>query len=160
MGCTCKNIVPQSKECYEQQIVVKVPNWITITGCTGEKKESVCLDPCIAAEVIELWRKGIVTTGCCCGHKKHPAYIGVMDEFIPSMKKLGYEVQPNNSDFSREDSFYPMSVGKPETLKRGDLNRMESVAITVEEILKPKHINYVYTWKQVQDAINKAIKIK
>lgn len=31
-----------------------------------------------------------------------------------------------------------------------------SVAVAVEEILKPKYMNDIYTWKQVRDAINKA----
>lgn len=31
-----------------------------------------------------------------------------------------------------------------------------SVSVAVEEILQPKYMNDVYTWKQIQDAINKA----
>lgn len=31
-----------------------------------------------------------------------------------------------------------------------------SVVVAVEEILKPKYMNDTYTWKQIQDAINKA----
>ena len=34
----------------------------------GGNPESICLDFCVAGEVIHLWSLGITTTGCCCGH--------------------------------------------------------------------------------------------
>lgn len=115
MACTCKNIIPQSKECYEQQIVVKVPDYLDIRmNAPGrERKEYVALDPCITAEVIQLWILGIVTTGACCGHNLPDGFpfIGVKDEFIPKMKELGYEVAHNKCRPNDEDSFVPKSVG-------------------------------------------------
>ena len=115
MACTCKDIIPQSKECYAQQIVVKVPEYLDIRmNAPGrERKEYVALDPCITAEVIQLWRLGIVTTGACCGHNLPDGFqfIGVEDEFIPKMKELGYEVAHNKCRPDDEDSFVPKSVG-------------------------------------------------
>jgi len=114
MSCTCKNIIPQSKECYKQQIVVKVPHGLDIRMNNPDRKKQkyVALDPCITAEVIELWRLGIVTTGACCGHNlaDKPQYIGVKDKFIPVMKKLGYKVLYNNCRPNDEDSFVPKSI--------------------------------------------------
>lgn len=33
-----------------------------------EIKESVCVDECIADQVMKLWKAGIWTLGSCCGH--------------------------------------------------------------------------------------------
>lgn len=110
--CNCKNIIPQSEECYAQMIVVDVPSNINISGnCDSSMvKEKVCIDPCIYDEIISLWKLGIGTTGCCCGHNTHEAYIGVRDEFIPQMKELGYEVRFNNCRPNDDDSFIPKTV--------------------------------------------------
>jgi hypothetical protein len=48
---------------------------------------------------------GIVTTGCCCGHNKIFAYIGVAWESIEKMKELGYETVNG-----RMDEFKPISL--------------------------------------------------
>ena len=69
----------------------------------------ICVDVCLALEVSQLWRLGIRTTGCCCGHGEHPAYIGVADEHIETMKRLGYAVQPNPCRPGAEDSFHPLT---------------------------------------------------
>lgn len=115
MACTCKNIIPQSQECYDQMITIKVPKTLdTRMNAPGaERKEYVSVDPCLAAEIIELWRLGIVTTGCCCGHNlggRYLPFIGVREDFIPKMKELGYEVQYNDCRPNDEDSFVPKSV--------------------------------------------------
>ena len=112
LGCTCKNITPQSKEAFKQQIVIKVPDYLDIKmNAPGvEKKEYVAIDPCIAAEIIELWRMGIVTTGCCCGHNMMEPYIGVREDFISKMKRLEYEIQFNSSRPGDEDNFKPKSI--------------------------------------------------
>jgi len=119
--------MPQSQECYDQMIVIKVPENLEIKmNAPGqEKKEYISVDPCLASEIIELWEKGIVTTGCCCGHNlggRNVPFIGVREDFIPKMKEIGYKVQPNqcgnyegNGEFifsypNREDSFVPKSI--------------------------------------------------
>jgi hypothetical protein len=68
----------------------------------------VSIDKCLIHEVIDLWEKGIKTTGCCCGHgRRELAFIGVAKEFIPRMKEMGYQVQFNPSRPDDEDSFVP-----------------------------------------------------
>jgi hypothetical protein len=96
-------------------ITIKVPKTLdTRMNAPGaERKEYVSVDPCLAAEIIELWRLGIVTTGCCCGHNlggRYLPFIGVREDFIPKMKELGYEVQYNDCRPNDEDSFVPKSV--------------------------------------------------
>jgi hypothetical protein len=71
------------------------------------KDKGYCLDRCIAEEVMQLWMKGIVTTGCCCGHGKVAPFIGVATEDIPKMKELGYQIAPNSCRLGDEDSFFP-----------------------------------------------------
>jgi len=105
--CKCKTEL-------DRQIVVQVPYFIKLRYNTPEQelRTNVALDICLVEEIFELWKKGIVTTGHCCGHnsKTRPAYIGVEDEFIPIMKELGYKVQPNKMYKDREDGFIPMIV--------------------------------------------------
>lgn len=94
---------------------------IRLNAPGAERREWVSVDPCLSDEIKELWRLGIVTTGCCCGHGlggRMVPFIGVREDFIPKMKELGYKVQPNptgkyvNGEFiptypDREDSFVP-----------------------------------------------------
>ena len=87
---------------YDNQMLLKAPDW--------SRHEFLGIDICIAVEVWDLWQKGIITTGCCCGHNIAPAYIGVEFEFIPMMKDMGYEVLSNTIRPDDEDSFYPLSI--------------------------------------------------
>lgn len=100
--CDCKNV--EAGE-YSRQVELVPPLSLARTDGRG-----ICVDACIAFEVSTLWRMGIKTTGCCCGHNRHKPYIGVTDEFIPAMKALGYVVQHNPARPGDEDSFWPKSV--------------------------------------------------
>lgn len=92
MTCNCIDIEIQS---YDRQILLHPPNHMY-------KNNGYCIDLCISQEISFLWMKGIITTGCCCGHNKVYGYIGVKKEFITEMLELGYK-QINNMD----DHFYP-----------------------------------------------------
>ena len=60
------------------------------------KNYDIEIDDCLVEEIKYLWKKGIRTTGCCCGHKgKYQAYIGVLDGDIPKMLELGYKMSIN-----------------------------------------------------------------
>ena len=67
----------------------------------------VSIDKCLIHEVIDLWEKGIKTTGCCCSHGRIEAFIGVANEFIPRMKEMGYQVRFNPNRPGDEDEFVP-----------------------------------------------------
>lgn len=95
--CKCNNIEFGS---YGNQIWVHAPAHMP-------KENGYCLDRCVAEEVMQLWMKGITTTGCCCGHNKSEGFIGVIDSDIKRMKELGYEVHFNQSRPNDDDSFKP-----------------------------------------------------
>lgn len=71
------------------------------------KDKFICFDKCLVDELFELWHIGIVTTGCCCGHREQKPYIGVIKEDIWIMKELGYKVAYNPMRPKDEDSFIP-----------------------------------------------------
>ena len=101
--CYCKNVEIGS---YDNQIIVDAPKFmLPLVNCLGEEKEpKICLDKCIANEVLSLWNLGIRTVGCCCGHNKAKSYIQVKDVCIDKMIELGY-VGPFNIN-----CFTPKSV--------------------------------------------------
>jgi len=104
--CNCKNIEPQSVECYEQQIVVTIPKHMgkyrTDRRDNG-LSESICLDPCIVSEIKELWKAGIITYGSCCGHNKREPMVNVDESNVEQMLSMGY-IQ-NHPDKTRKDTF-------------------------------------------------------
>jgi hypothetical protein len=64
--CKCKSYNKQTGEVPE--VVLDAPDW--------SRKESICIDACIADVIKELWDKGITTGGSCCGHnKENPSVI-------------------------------------------------------------------------------------
>ena len=87
------------------------------------KKEAklVSIDKCLLPEVLKLWEMGIKTTGCCCGHGKTAAYIGVDFDDIQRMKDLGYKVYYNEYRPNDEDSFIPKTVMKYDIAKRTEV---------------------------------------
>jgi len=91
---------------YQCQVCAKPP-W-------ESSRKLIGFDKCLTDELLYLWDKGIITTGCCCGNHKGDipghSYIGVSEEFIHLMKKLGYKVRINLGDKTREDSFIPKSL--------------------------------------------------
>ena len=85
----------------------------------GEPK-TVAIDKCLLPEIVALWEQGIKTTGCCCGHgNTELAFIGVREEHIPKMKKLGYIVFHNPCRPGDEDSFVPKTKLKYGNADRG-----------------------------------------
>ena len=82
----------------------------------------VAIDKCLLPEIISLWEMGIKTTGCCCGHGKHEACIGVEFDDIQKMKDLGYKVHHNPLRPDDEDSFVPktkLEYGVSKAWQRG-----------------------------------------
>lgn len=107
--CNCKNVLIGS---YDNQVQINdLPYHMTsYLSRRNGSKDSICLDVCIAEEVQDLWALGITTTGCCCGHNITPGFIGVIDDDIPKMKEMGYEVMFNSSRPGDEDSFIATSI--------------------------------------------------
>lgn len=99
--CDCVDVKMGS---YNNQIILPQPSW-------SSKENGICVDKCIAKEVYSLWRAGIITTGCCCGHNKKNGYIGVFEGHISQMESMGYIHAPNSCRPDAKDGFYPKSVG-------------------------------------------------
>jgi len=94
--CKCKNVEIGS---YDNQVELRAPKW--------SRRGTICVDKCLATEIKELWKMGIRTTGCCCGHNKQQGFIGVSFPYIRKMKNLGYKVHFNPLRPNDEDSFIP-----------------------------------------------------
>ena len=85
-------------------VVLTIPNSVELRYNRPEhdKRTVVSLDGCLTEEITDLWNRGIVTTGCCCGHNKRAGYIGVKDEHVNEMIELGYVPMTD-----KPDTFYP-----------------------------------------------------
>lgn len=97
----------------QKQILYPPKNFIEY-NCADGYKDSVCVDKCIANEIEGLWKQGIKTTGCCCGHGKELGFIQVKDkESIVKMKQLGYQHYIYEDKFGgaeRLDAFIPQTT--------------------------------------------------
>ena len=96
--CKCRNIELGT---YSNQTEVNRPEHMLI----NEKISSIGIDTCIVEEIQYLWSEGISTTGCCCGHNKESGFVGVIDEDIDKMIKLGYSIQFNRCRPNDRDTF-------------------------------------------------------
>jgi hypothetical protein len=57
---------------------------------TSDGWHPVAVDFCIADEVQQMNNRGIITTGCCCGHGKRPPEVLVSLESKELLDKFGY----------------------------------------------------------------------
>ena len=107
--CNCNPDTVNIQE-YQRAVPIVVPDFIELYYNTPDKRkrEVVCIDACLVSEIWDLWRDGIITNGCCCGHNKTFAYIGVNDEFINTMLGKGYEQIEG-----RNNEFVPKSLTQP-----------------------------------------------
>lgn len=103
----CKDIKFGTGECA---YAIYLPWEVKFDWEDESKREPMCvsIDKCLLPEIIQLWERGIKTTGCCCGHgNTDMSFIGVRFEDIEKMKELGYEVYFNHYRPNDEDSFIP-----------------------------------------------------
>ncbi len=80
-GLSCR--VPMGS--YDAQVELVPPDFIR-----REDGRGICVDACLALEITQLWKSGIRTTGCCCGHGIAPPYIGVTSGSAARMVAMGY----------------------------------------------------------------------
>lgn len=105
--CSCINIEVGS---YDNQTELIPPPHMTVYKSRQGGAPTICIDKCLEDEIKGLWELGITTTGCCCGHNKVPAFIGVIDDDIQRMKEFGYKRQHNPCRPDDNDSFVPHSI--------------------------------------------------
>ena len=104
--CNCVNVKIGS---YDNQVELPRPKCMMGRTEGSSNPKTICVDKCIAEEIQYLWKLGIRTTGCCCGHNIQEEYIGVIDKDIEMIKKGGYRIRFNNNRIEAEDSFIPKS---------------------------------------------------
>ena len=115
-GVPCADVPFQTYECCYH---ITLPWLCKYSWEDDSMKEpmTVSIDKCLLPEILKLWEMGIKTTGCCCGHGKQGAFIGVDFDDIQKMKDLGYEVHYNKCRPNDEDSFVPKTVMKYDRAK-------------------------------------------
>ena len=97
-----------------KKVTLYTPKFITNNYDSTKHKEVITVDTCIADEIKALWKQGIQTRGCCCGHGGHLGFIQVDDKNITDMEKLGYTHYIYDEKFGgaeRKDAFIPKSYG-------------------------------------------------
>lgn len=90
---------------YSKMIELKFPSHMyKNNGGYYTEKESCLVDACMVDEIKYLWEKGIVTTGCCCGHGIAEPMINVAETEVDKMVKLGYKLM-NVSEGKCKETF-------------------------------------------------------
>lgn len=94
---------------YRGQVILVAPDFLRHKWPDG-----IGIDVCLALEIQDLWRKGIHTSGHCCGHGRAPAYISVWPESVSAMIALGYETLRHPDVPDRRDHFVPKTRLDPD----------------------------------------------
>lgn len=99
------------------QVAVLVPDFIELKYNNPEQnlRDSVCIDVCLVEEIYTLWKAGVVTECCCCGHKEDEkcnfedkeGHIIVHKDSISTMLSMGYKRHDSGLYHNRLDMFKP-----------------------------------------------------
>ena len=100
MICTCNGL----KEMHENEIILEVPDTVNLkyNSPNQKRRTTVCIDKCIVDEIKLLWKNGIVTYGCCCGHNdaRFNPYVIIKKDHVQKAVNLGFEVkEERNNDY-------------------------------------------------------------
>lgn len=91
MTCKCVNV---GMGTYDNQRTFPIPSNMK------KYKESrvkaglspfISVDKCCVPDLVELWHNGVITLGCCCGHKKSKGFINVDPDDFGLALSLGFE---------------------------------------------------------------------
>ncbi len=66
----------------------------------------ISVDKCCVPELVLLWKNGIKTYGCCCGHGKAHPYINVPEDQFRAALNLGFRPYRYPDDPKRKDAVY------------------------------------------------------
>ncbi|WP_299501453.1 hypothetical protein [Mucilaginibacter sp.] len=88
-------------EIRERHVLIELPHNLERTRRIKKGlSTSIAIDGCIVEDIIHLWRNGIITTGCCCGHNGYfPRMVNVNPESVDKMYSMGYEQFHNDYTF-------------------------------------------------------------
>jgi len=54
------------------------------------ERRTVCVDECIVTQIQALWKAGVQTLGCCCGHGKSDPSVVIPSTYDPTATELAY----------------------------------------------------------------------
>lgn len=63
MPCNCR--INSDPETGEPEVILDHAKYFPAEG-----RATVCIDKCIAPQIEALWRAGVATEACCCGHNR------------------------------------------------------------------------------------------
>lgn len=109
--CDCHSYNKPNLGGKRSEIVLNAPSW--------SSKKTICIDACIADTIQMLWKNGIETLGCCCGHgKKCPSV--VIAESMNGAKV--YKLLKANDDREWEVLQWKLVLIKPKGNEDGNKN--------------------------------------
>lgn len=95
------------KDDYSHMVLLNIPPHMDdyrAARIEAGLSDKVCVDECIVKDIQELWSKGIITYGCCCGHNgQFTRMVNVDESNIQQMLDMGYK--QNHPDKTRKDTF-------------------------------------------------------
>ena len=71
---------------YDNTALAGHPRWAS---------KYIYVDKCLVDEIRYLWKCGVITTGCCCGHNIVEPMINVHEDSERLMSDLGYSYKIN-----------------------------------------------------------------
>lgn len=81
---------------------------VEIRFSAQSERKPFSVDTCLQHEIHELiFKQGVNTIGCCCGHGRKQAYIQVSPQSVQKMYDLGYEPLPEREDGQGKWCFKP-----------------------------------------------------
>lgn len=93
--CPCQTALVEPGS-YDGQVELVPPPFLQGSGT----ERGISVDACLALEISNLWKLGIQTLECCCGHGRRAPYIAVIPEHAWLMRDLeyAYEGHMTNDD--------------------------------------------------------------
>lgn len=112
---TTMDVCPNRTGEYEKQKELMFPNHMMADhGGYYRVYTSFFVDSCLEKEILELWGRGVVTLGCCCGHRETSGVISVLEKDVHIMEELGYKKLPMEESFLWDFSFKPKTINEEE----------------------------------------------
>ncbi len=80
VSCRCRSYNQPELGGDIDEIIISIPDHMQGRLGRHEGAETICLDLCIAPDVLILWAADIPTLASCCGHNRYPREIIVRAE--------------------------------------------------------------------------------
>lgn len=109
---------------------------------SGLSGYGICVDKCIADQVIYLWEHGVKTYGSCCGHNKKQGFINVGEDFNKAVA-MGFEPYIFEGDEGRLDTVKVKPASSSALLASKELVEQKKVLrAALVEVLHTCEVDY------------------